>query len=85
VVGTGATLKATTCHEDTDFDTIINVYTGDCGALVCVEGNDNSCDSLVGSSASTVSWPSQTGAVYFVVVSGSLAEDGTFKLTVEEM
>ena len=41
IVGSGIGITATTCVEETDFDTQISVYTGSCDALQCLVGNDD--------------------------------------------
>ena len=77
VEGTGRPLTASTCSDDTTFDTQISVYGGTCGSLTCLNGNDDSCEK-----ASSVTWPSQQGELYYVLVQGSsLNEVGNFELT----
>jgi len=85
-VGTGGTLRASTCQEGTLFDTIINVYSGDCDALACVGGNndDSLCGTQISVGASTFTWVSQPGVVYYIVVFGSRGEVGRFEISVQE-
>jgi len=78
VEGTGRPLTASTCSEATNFDTQISVFLGDCGNLACVNGNNDFCK--LGSS---VTWPSQEGELYRVLVQGANADAiGDFELTV---
>ncbi len=80
VLGTGTTMTATTCSDKTNYDTKLNVFCRDCGPdLVCVDGDDD--DDNCGT-ASTVSWCSQEGAVYRILVSGFGGQTGNFELHV---
>lgn len=88
VKGSGTGMVASTCHIVTDFDTRISVFRGsECKALECVAGNDDSHQSSdCGSSAgSRVSWLSQLGEDYHILVHGWGALVGTFGLTIEEV
>ena len=81
-------MVASTCHIVTDFDTRISVFRGsDCETLECVAGNDDSHESSdCGSSAgSRVSWLSQIGVEYHILVHGWGALVGTFGLMIEEV
>lgn len=86
VTGTGGTLTATTCSDNTEIpDTEISVFCGDCEEQICVDGNDDDCP-FSNPSLSTVSWCSEAGRTYFITVGG--AEFGTatglFELTVTD-
>ena len=79
---------ASTCHAFTDFDTRVTILRGtDCEALECVSGNDDSQESEeCGSSAgSRVTWLSQVGVEYYILVHGWGALTGTFGLNIEEV
>ncbi|MCB1059868.1 MAG: T9SS type A sorting domain-containing protein [Calditrichaeota bacterium] len=89
VVGTGNLMRAHTCDAETDYDTKINVYTGSCDALVCVDGNDDwdpdnnfTCDQNL---SSKVDWCSEAGVTYYIFVNGFEGETGNFGLTVEDI
>ncbi|MCA9245120.1 MAG: hypothetical protein KDA32_14270, partial [Phycisphaerales bacterium] len=90
VVGTGTTIEATTCFAETDYDTKINVYTGDCNNLVCVGGNDDSfgdvdCNFPRGIGLpSKFSWCSSTGVTYYILVQGFSGAVGNYKLMVSD-
>lgn len=79
--GTGSSLyEITTCNAFTNFDTEISVYTGSCGALSCVDGNDNDnvCSAGSGGIASTVLVsPGQGSEGYFVYVKGNGTSNGS--------
>ncbi len=86
-VGTGVETNATTCagfdpsgQADADYDSTISVYT-DCGALVCVAGDD---DGPAGcGTTSAVTFPTVSGVEYFVFVHGFAVDDlGNFTLSV---
>jgi hypothetical protein len=81
VVGNGAEFGATTCHPATTFNTKMSVYTGTCGALTCVTGND---DSVCGVNplASRVTWVSTPGTRYYIFVQGFAGATGNFGLTI---
>jgi hypothetical protein len=85
VVGTGNMMTATTCGvggSNANFDSIISIYTGACGAMNCEAGNDDACSGL----RSTVSWNSQAGTVYSILVHPySNASPGDFALAVYDI
>jgi hypothetical protein len=83
VVGTGTGLMASTCGPDTNFDTVISVYSGGCSDLRCVANNDDS-DSCEGSGPSTVDWFGEEGVVYQIRVHGFDNNRGNFGLAVQE-
>jgi hypothetical protein len=81
VVGTGYPMVATTCEDfggAHGYDTQISVYTGDCGSLTCLGGNDDRCNGL----GSFVEWDSQLGTVYRILVHGFSGSTGTFSLSI---
>ena len=71
---------ASTCN-DADYDTKISVYTGSCGALSCVSGNDDG-DGCAGFSSETF-FTSTPGTEYYILVHGFGSAEGNFNLTVE--
>ena len=80
ITGTGDTLRATMCFEDTGYDTYLSVYEGDCDNLDCVAGNDDQDEvnffaepCFENFLASEVEWDSDEGVEYFLHVSGSNA------------
>ncbi len=81
VVGNGAEFGVTTCNAVTNFDTKVSVYTGSCGALTCVAGNDDIvCGAAPG--ASRVTWSSVPGTRYYIFVQGFADVRGVFALTI---
>ncbi len=85
VTGDGSTFTASTCGANTNFDTVINVYCGACGALNCYANNDTAdpaCASTT-ADASSVSWDSVAGQDYFVCIFGFEIDAGflDFSLT----
>ncbi|MFQ5495373.1 MAG: hypothetical protein ACE5EX_08330, partial [Phycisphaerae bacterium] len=82
MTGNGRTLFATTCNEFfTHPDTQISVYCGDCGNLTCVAGNDDDCVTP-SNLLSTVTWCSEVGTEYLILVHGFLSSAGDFTLIV---
>lgn len=74
--GTGDPVVISTC-ESSDFDTRLNVYTGTCGALECVTGNDDTPE--VGL-CSTANFLAAEGTTYLILVQGYDGATGTFQL-----
>jgi hypothetical protein len=78
--GTGDVMVASTCDSTgTLEDTQISVFRGQCNALQCVEGSDNSC----GNTKSSATWQSVAGTSYYVFVHGNNSSKGTFDLKIE--
>ena len=77
LVGNGALITVSTCL-DASYDTKLSVFSGDCGALVCVGGNDDfpGC-----SLRSQLTFNSDAGTTYYVLVHGFLSASGTFTLS----
>jgi hypothetical protein len=81
VTGTGNTITANTC-QNPSLDTKLHVYCGSCAnpaALTCVTGNDDFC-----SFQSQVTWCSQSGATYRIMVSGFGGATGNFTLDLSD-
>lgn len=76
--GTGEAITLSTCANFA-YDTRINVYSGSCGALTCVAGNDDGGGCDLGS---TVGFPSTLGTNYLILVQGYQGAVGDFSLTV---
>ncbi|MBX3364416.1 MAG: hypothetical protein KF866_06590 [Phycisphaeraceae bacterium] len=74
VTGTGNTMTAETCGFRT-YDTKISVYCGDCTNLICIGGNDDACGL-----GSRVTWCSEAGADYLILVHGFSSAVGDFDL-----
>ena len=90
VIGTGHTISATTCTDRTNYDTRISVYCPDCETLTCVTGNDDApgappeCELNGRNLKSTVTWCSQLGATYLILVHGYGGHTGEFELDITE-
>jgi hypothetical protein len=67
----------TTCYPTTGFDTKLHVFTGDCGALSCVVGNDDAC----GSMSSSVTFTAIEGLTYFIRVGGFASQAGDYSFS----
>ena len=80
VAGTGGTITASLCNPGTNYDSKLYVYCPDCAAPMCVVGDDDFCGFPPG--YSQVSFCSQVGATYQILVHGFGAATGNFHLTV---
>lgn len=62
---------------DSEFDTQLFVFQAqpDCSNLLCINGNDNSCEDQ-----GTVVWESQPGFDYYILVSGANGATGNFTI-----
>ena len=58
----------------------MTVYRGDCDALVCVVGNDDSCGLQAG-----LTWQTEADTDYFIVVHGFIGASGDFTMFVVDL
>lgn len=72
--GNGQSVTASLCSSN--FDTSIRVYSGSCNSLNCVAGNNDACGTR-----SQVTWMSQAGVTYRILVHGFGSATGSFTLT----
>jgi hypothetical protein len=81
VIGTGDPIIASTCN-DANYDTKISVFSGDCGTLTCVTGVDDTenCNG----NTTKVSWASEFGVEYLILVHGYSSATGNFNLSIDE-
>jgi hypothetical protein len=84
VIGNGTTLRATTCNAGTNFDTKLHVYCASCEVPTCVTGNNND-PQCIEPSRSTVTWCSQAGTQYLILVEGAIGATGSFQLAIISM
>ncbi|MCC6726461.1 MAG: T9SS type A sorting domain-containing protein, partial [Saprospiraceae bacterium] len=75
--GNGNIATVSTCGG-ASFNTILSVYTGSCGSLTCVNGNDDYCGVR-----SQVVFPTVNGTTYYILVHGAAGATGTFTLSVD--
>ncbi len=78
MVGTGNVLTADTC-SGTTYDSKLTVFCQDCATPTCISGNDDACGLQ-----SQVTWDSELGATYRVLVHGFGGQSGPFDLTVTD-
>jgi hypothetical protein len=78
-LATGFPMVASTCGG-ASFETQISVFKGACGNLLCVVGNYDSCGLQ-----SSVSWATENGKLYHILVEGPANNAGEFSFTVEEV
>lgn len=72
--GTGQIVTASLCGSS--YDTKIQVYSGACGAMTCIDGNDDYC-----STQSQVTFNSANGTNYYIFVGGFSGATGTYSLS----
>ncbi|RZW55539.1 MAG: T9SS type A sorting domain-containing protein, partial [Flavobacteriaceae bacterium] len=77
-VGTGDIINVNTAGSS--FDTKLGVFTGDCDALVCVDGDDDV--NFPSDPTSEVEFESVAGTVYKIYVTGFSANAGDYNLNV---
>lgn len=77
VVGTGHTMQASMCTSS--FDTKLSVYCGTCNALSCVAHND---DSMICPPQSLLTWCTEPGRTYYILVQGFDGQVGEFVLNI---
>lgn len=77
IVGDGSTWTASTVNAGSNYDTKIWVFSGSCGALNCVTGNDDYSGVL-----SFVSFSTTPGVTYYVIVGGYSSNEGNYEMTV---
>ncbi len=87
VIGDGTRFTATTCESQTNFNTVIGVFCGDCETgLFCVAGDEDdlACEAapIDFRLSSTASWCSESGRAYYVLVAGAGSAAGDFVFSV---
>ncbi|MBX2984165.1 MAG: choice-of-anchor J domain-containing protein, partial [Flavobacteriales bacterium] len=90
VQGIGGMMTADLCGAS--FDTKIGIFTGSCGSLTCLIGNDddtgidgaNMCGGGFVTQSST-SWVGYIGTTYYIYVTGFSTNSGTFNLTLSSV
>ncbi len=81
IVGNGNYLAVSLCNPETNFDTTLSLYCGECVDPFCVDGDDDFCGNPPGHSR--ISWCSNPGTEYLIRVSG-FESAGTFEMTVSD-
>ncbi len=79
--GNGKQVTVSTCDAFTDFDTKLAVFSGSCGSLTCVGGNDDSpgCSIVTRSEFKFVSSP---GTTYYIFLSGFGGQTGNARVSI---
>lgn len=83
VEGNGGSITATLCSPLTDYDTKMTVWSGDCSSLECVTADDDNWDCGYSGLTSEVTWFSEVGVDYFIMVHGYSSGTGNFELIME--
>ena len=87
-VGTGLSVTVSTCNPGTDYDTKLGVFSGSCGALTCIGGNDDTTapECVLPATGfnrkSRVTFTSVLGTTYYILVTGFSTNVGTYELSV---
>lgn len=79
-LGNGGTVVLSTC-SDPGYDTKINVYTGVCDDLTCIGGNDDGPNGCF--PGSELTFGTEDGVTYLVLVQGYNGDQGTFNLELD--
>ena len=76
--GNNSYVSLSTCGSQTQFDTQISVYSGDCSALTCVAANDDNplCES--NGSSSFISFNAVSGTNYFIRVHANTQPNASY-------
>ncbi|MBK6409680.1 MAG: T9SS type A sorting domain-containing protein [Flavobacteriales bacterium] len=78
VQGINGMMTADVCGAG--WDTRIGIFTGSCGALTCLQGDDDGCGLQ-----STTTWLGLIGTTYYIYVTGYSTNTGTFNLTLSSV
>jgi len=87
IVGNGADITVSTCNPGTNYDTKMGVFSGSCGAFVCVGGNDDTTapECVLPATGfnrkSRVTFNSVAGTTYYILVTGFSTLTGSFELS----
>ena len=82
LIGNGQQMSAETCGAGSLYDTRLSLFSGECGSLTCVISNDDACTQPGQCCLSRISWGSEDGATYYLLVHGFAASLGAFELDV---
>lgn len=82
--GTGDVVEVSTCSALTSYDTKISVFSGSCGSLTCVGGDDDDFTCPFSGLQSTVFFAS-AGIDYYILVHGFGTATGAFELSLSCM
>ena len=80
--GTGENVVLSTDHAGTDYDTNLQVYSGDCDNLTCVAWDEDGGEDFVNGWTSNVTITSMENTTYYIYVSGWDAQ-GNYELTMD--
>ena len=75
--GTGDEIFVTVDTNGSSYDTKLGVFTGDCGALTCVDGDDDGGEGL----QSELSFLSEVNSTYYIYVTGFSSNAGAYTLS----
>ncbi|MCO6475059.1 MAG: PKD domain-containing protein, partial [Phaeodactylibacter sp.] len=82
--GNGATVTASTCSPDTDYDTKLAVFSGSCDNLICEAGvDDDNEECSIDGLLSTIEFFAESGTEYFIYVTGYGDNSGSFALSLD--
>jgi hypothetical protein len=76
--GTGDRVNISTDVIETNFDTEIQIFSGSCGTLACVNGNDNGGSEFVSGLTSEYEFNTEPSTTYYVYVDGNQLDTGSY-------
>ncbi|MGB0932086.1 MAG: zinc metalloprotease, partial [Chitinophagales bacterium] len=79
--GTGEDVYLSTDHAGTDYDTNLQLYSGDCNNLTCIEGNEDGGGTHFNGWTSELSFSSELGIDYYLYLSGYAGNRGNYELS----
>ena len=88
-IGTGGVHTATTCTgiselDSTGFDSQLIIYSGECGSLTCITGNDDNFASTCSGINAGASWLTEEGVTYYIRIMGFSGSTGQFGLRIDD-
>ena len=81
-IGNGSAVTASTCSSGVNVDTRLNVFSGDCGTLTCITGNDDNPGCTGFGLTSSVTFSTALGTDYYILVYGFSSNSLSFTLGV---
>jgi Peptidase family M23/Ig-like domain CHU_C associated len=79
-IGNGNNVTISTCNVNTNFDTVLGIFSGSCGNLTCIAGNDDA--SNCGIQSTIAGFPTVSGTTYYIYVTGYQTATGNFDLNI---
>lgn len=79
-VGDGGNWFASTDYSGTNFDTKLWLFSGDCNALNCEDGDDDGAPGNFSNNSSELTFSTTLGEDYYLVIGGFSSSEGNYEL-----